>query len=70
MEGLETLVSLEYLALNANQITVVEGINSLRSLQGLNLANNQIEFIILTELIQLYHLKKHLVVFGYTMGKL
>ena len=71
MEGLETLVSLEYLALNANQITVVEGINSLRSLQGLNLANNQIEFIKGPEFpltIQLLSLKNNPVVLVRTLA--
>jgi protein phosphatase 1 regulatory subunit 7 len=42
IEGLETLVSLEYLALNSNKITKVEGLQSLRNLQGVNLANNLI----------------------------
>ncbi len=44
IEGLETLISLEYLALNNNQISVIEGLSTLVNLQGLNLSHNRIEY--------------------------
>ena len=42
MEGLDHLQNLEYLALNDNKITCLEGIKSIKSLVGLNLNNNYI----------------------------
>ena len=43
MENFECLKNLEYLALNDNLISKVEGIKMLKKLAGLNLNMNQIE---------------------------
>jgi Leucine-rich repeat (LRR) protein len=43
IEGLDSLVNLEYLALNNNQISTVENLTHLKLLQGLNLSSNCIE---------------------------
>ena len=40
IEGLDHLKNLEYLALNNNNISVLENIKGLNKLEGLNLSNN------------------------------